>query len=347
MKAAADPPSPGVGSHIPIMDNFYKALLRFIAMALLVTAMFGLSCSKEDPVNAPPVQRDWVQIGPPGTTTFRSVSGASGNNVFVVGISSGIWHFDGSIWEHLDAVGYGSLRGVWVDSQSGYVFAVGYGNLRASFNDFSCDTLQSSACWEVDRCESCPEDYEMECVWGLRGNRVYAVGHFTDTWGGSSGAAEWYFDGEWYDRRPESEEILYGVWGSDQDNIWAVGGNAVILRNWDQYTHSMATDAAFFSIWGDTWRNIYVVGQGGTVAHFDGNDWALVEIGVKEDLRGVWGSSADDVYAVGENGTIVHFDGGDWSKMDSGTSFDLYSVWGASKTAVFAVGEQNTVLRLK
>jgi hypothetical protein len=35
-------------------------------------------------------------------------------------------------------------------------------------------------------------------------------------------------------------------------------------------------------------------------------------------LFGVWGSSSTDVYAVGMAGTILHYDGTSWSLMDSG-----------------------------
>jgi hypothetical protein len=61
-------------------------------------------------------------------------------------------------------------------------------------------------------------------------------------------------------------------------------------------------------------------------------------------LRGIWGSSGSDVFAVGYYGTILHYDGASWSLMDSGMTRSLYGVWGSSSTNVFAVGYYGTIL---
>ena len=37
-----------------------------------------------------------------------------------------------------------------------------------------------------------------------------------------------------------------------------------------------------------------------------------MESGSSVDLRAIWGSDASNVFAVGDGGTILHFDGNDW-----------------------------------
>ena len=55
-------------------------------------------------------------------------------------------------------------------------------------------------------------------------------------------------------------------------------------------------------------------------------DWISMTSGTTADLSGVWGSSGEDVFAVGAFGTILHYDGTAWSLMDSGTTEGLYGV---------------------
>jgi hypothetical protein len=55
-------------------------------------------------------------------------------------------------------------------------------------------------------------------------------------------------------------------------------------------------------------------------------------------LNDLWGSSADNIFAVGQRGTILHFDGSTWQLMQSGTDAILDSVWGMSPRDVFVAG---------
>jgi len=76
------------------------------------------------------------------------------------------------------------------------------------------------------------------------------------------------------------------------------------------------------------------------------DDWYYMESGTEEHLRGVWGTSATDVFAVGDKGTIIHYDGTKWSLMDSGLTdsdyvdyVELNDVFGFSSNDVYVVGE--------
>lgn len=42
----------------------------------------------------------------------------------------------------------------------------------------------------------------------------------------------------------------------------------------------------------------------------------------------MWGTSSSDLYAVGNGGNIAHYDGNSWKKIESGTNLNFYNIWG-------------------
>ncbi|MDM8000872.1 MAG: hypothetical protein QUS33_13005, partial [Dehalococcoidia bacterium] len=153
---------------------------------------------------------------------------------------------------------------------------------------------------------------------------------------------------------------LYGVWGADASNIWAVGGAGTILyyngTSWSAgppwIRPSGYSDVTLYGVWGTggtDWAGgdrIYAVGYDsrnhrGVVWYYDGgSEWHYVNSGSNRALYGAWSSAPDDVYAVGEAtntaGTLLHYDGVDnngdgslWDPVTGGTQ--MYS-WTASHT---------------
>lgn len=62
-------------------------------------------------------------------------------------------------------------------------------------------------------------------------------------------------------------------------------------------------------------------------------------------LRAVWTATATSTYAVGEAGTILHYNGTDWKLMENPETNDLLTVWGASDACVFAGGSKDGILK--
>jgi len=85
-------------------------------------------------------------------------------------------------------------------------------------------------------------------------------------------------------------------------------------------------------------EDIYVVGYGGSIIHFNGDEWESVSIPTRMPIWSIWGTRPNEIYAVGGNGTILFYDGAQWTLMDSGTRQWLYDVWGTDQQTVFAVG---------
>lgn len=114
-------------------------------------------------------------------------------------------------------------------------------------------------CWDY----SMPPAMAYKAVGGTDCNNVWIVGgpehKVILQWNGVA----------WTVRKHSSPEILYGVWGSDAKNAWAVGGK-------------------------------------GTIVQWDGKAWTSLFTGIDLDLYAIWGTSGTNVYIAGQYGIILH-----------------------------------------
>lgn len=100
------------------------------------------------------------------------------------------------------------------------------------------------------------------------------------------------------------------------------------------------------ALWGSSGSDVFSVGYGGTIRHYDGTAWSVMDApGGQTTLYGVWGSSGSDVFAVGVDhvtgrSLVLHYDGASWSRMalDPAFTWQLNDVWGTSGSDVYAVG---------
>jgi hypothetical protein len=81
--------------------------------------------------------------------------------------------------------------------------------------------------------------------------------------------------------------------------------------------------------------------KGGSWSHFD---QGLLDTSA-ETLEDIGGSGPDDLYAVGMSGTIAHFDGNAWRLVDSPTNQHLSNVCCVDKDEVYICGNGGTVFR--
>jgi hypothetical protein len=139
----------------------------------------------------------------------------------------------------------------------------------------------------------------------------------------------------------QSSQVLAGIWGSAQNDVFAVGVFGSIVH-WDGGAWSplaSGTTADLYAVWGSSARDVYAVGTGGTIVHWDGATWSTMTSATTNSFHSIWGSSAHDIYAVGL-GTVEHWDGTRWSELETGNlgSPDHRGVWGSSANDVYVVG---------
>ncbi|GIW41420.1 MAG: hypothetical protein KatS3mg076_1997 [Candidatus Binatia bacterium] len=101
---------------------------------------------------------------------------------------------------------------------------------------------------------------------------------------------------------------LFGIWGTDGANLWAVGGDPANAQ------------------------------EGGVIWHYDGSSWSDATPHRIPTLFKVWGRGETDVWAVGGFGTVLHFDGTAWNPVDAGLTRPLFTVHGNQDTVVATGG---------
>ncbi len=269
---------------------------------------------------------DWewqYPITPGRGNDFKAVWGSSENNVFVVGASGVILHYDGNGWTEMTRATYKILNGIWGSSEKD-IFAVGTDGAIIHYDGNKWSEMSSGVFTSLN------------AVWGSSENDVFAVGE---------GIILHYDGAEWTEMASGTSTYLAGIWGSSANNVFAVGSSGAILHyDGTKWTEMMSgTSENLGDIWGSSANNVFAVGNG-TILHYNGNKWTESSIDTSNWLSGVWGSSASNVFAVGEYGTIFHYDGNEWTEMISGTSENLYAIWGNAASNVFAVGEHGTII---
>jgi hypothetical protein len=283
--------------------------------------------------------------------TLQGIWGSSADDIYVVGDSGTIVHYDGASWstvatgtteQNLKAVWGSSGNDVWTvgDRRN-----VGGGNYRFTI----VHGTDNGSTW-TDLAVTSGQN--LKSIWGSSATDIWAVG---DAW--RSGSSDRYTilhttngGTSWTNTNTvgtSTPQTLYGVWGPNADYVYAVGAGGRIIcytsatSAWASMTSG--TTSTLRGVWGSAWNDVYAVGNGGIILHYGGTSWSAVTsshkpLGFSADLYGVWGTGGT-VYAVGEGGAVLECsDGVNWTAMDSNSTQHLYGAWGSSTADVYAVG---------
>jgi hypothetical protein len=293
-------------------------VLALLASAILVTLPASASTPRVGS------KRERALLGAYG---LSDVWGSSSNDVFAVGESGTILHYDGNSWNVMSSGTTDDLYGVWGSSWDD-VFAVGESGTILHYDGVSWSEMaRDSTGWLAE-------------VWGSSGSDVFAVG--------DEGTILHYDGVSWSAMNSGTTDGLSGVWGGGRYDVFAVGDPGTILHYDGTSWTAMSSGTAFslHDVWGSSGRDVFAVGWLGTILHCDGTNWSPMESGRHhpwDNITGVWGSSGDDVFAVGYDDLLLHYDGTSWSSMNY-TTPGLHAVWGSSGSDVYAVGEAGAIL---
>ena len=264
-----------------------------------------------------------------GTDVYFAVWGSAKNDVWLVnatapfhstgysGAATTFTAVTGSTW-----VASGATSGrMWtgISHSTSAIWMAGDSTSRfggsGSFWELGDGGGDAGVAWKV--ATSCPTSQyycvapQVRGLWGSDHEHTYAVGPHGGAYLTSTPSAT---SGRWTQLDTRSSVDLYGVWGSTDSDVWAVGLGGSILHlttpNGPWTTVASPTTNTLYGIWGAAADDIYAVGDSGTVLHYDGKQWLLASVGRQEDepatnLTAVWGSGTDDVTIVGA-GAILH-----------------------------------------
>ena len=325
-------------------------------------------------------EADWcpvVSTGIDARHALIAIWGSGKDDVWAVGSSGTIVHWDGSAWKTIPSGTKQTLRGIWgsgpndvwiVSSPALVLHGTGYSAGAATFDPapeipqvVTHMTTLTHAVWGTSSTdvwiggEAVPIDWDIhEHAHGWRS-------------GVPDGGAPWenMFIGKRTDR-----VTIRALWGSGSNDVWAIGGDdevifdedgtqSVVSRGRSFHTtgddagvapswteHDTQSNAILNAVWGSKGGDVWAVGRGGTIRRLrpSADRWEVIDSPTTDHLRGLWGAAPDDVWAVGDGGTLLHFDGERWTISTAafapGPRPDLFAVWGSGSGDVWAVGDQ-------
>ncbi|MEE2756455.1 MAG: hypothetical protein VYA30_07325 [Myxococcota bacterium] len=185
-------------------------------------------------------------------------------------------------------------------------------------------------------------------VWAAHPNHVFAVGGNPIDTGDPDPIMLERVNGRWQRiELPETDRIfraLFKVWGTADDNVYAVGAKGTILhfdgRQWRQQNSGTARD--IISLWGHRPDQILAVGGrgNGIILRFDGEQWTPKVLEQEPGLNGVWVAADGNATVVGERGRILTVALADltYGRQESAQTSLLHGVWGHPSGYRIAVG---------
>ncbi len=264
------------------------------------------------------------------TVSWNSVWASEDADVWVVGDSGNIMHWNGSTWATTPSGTVVKLRHVW-GLNSSTVYAVGDSGTILKWNGSSWSAQTSGISSAVTG------------IWGRAGNDLYASTLGGDTlrsngttwtkgialvqpqrsvWGnnaaspssvfyvGDLGGLNHLYIASFSSSGAIGSPTLYGVWGTGDDNVWAVGAGGNISHNlgFGSFTNwlneSLTTTQNLLSVAGVDKNNVWTVG-GSAVYRYTGTKWISdASVGAVSNATGVWATSVNSVFITSSTGIV-------------------------------------------
>lgn len=289
-------------------------------------------------------EKEWQVAAQGLDEALMGVGGSSENDVWAVGADTGlgplVLHFDGTAWERRETGIRGALW--WVHAfnpQSAF-----FGGVRGTIVEWKDGQFIHHETPGLAR-------QTVFGVWGSSPTDVYAVGSGTS---GRRGFL-WHYDGATWSEvalptdvplRDSETPGLFKVWGTGANDIWAVGGDGLILHKtasgWAVVPNERKD--TLFTVSGGG-GHVYLCGGGVQSALLEGTGAGFSDVSPSAValIQGLSGdpTEKDTAWASGEAGAMFRRVNGKWEQQQHGLSLDvesLHATWVDPKGRVWAVG---------
>ncbi|MBN2026110.1 MAG: IPT/TIG domain-containing protein [Actinobacteria bacterium] len=152
-----------------------------------------------------------------------------------------------------------------------------------------------------------------------------------------------YAPGEYWGERDEFTYVR-AVSAIDTNNVWAVSSPDLLFYDGTKWNRQLEVEEGPQDIFILDENHMWVVGCNGLILFYDGNSWIYQDSGINESLGSVYALDENHVWVAGAYGTILFFDGTSWSMQDSGAGHDyLWGIYAADSSNVWAVGDSGNI----
>jgi hypothetical protein len=236
----------------------------------------------------------------PGVGRMNAVWGRSASDVWAVGYSAAIYHYDGTTWSLVDtgvpaaATGYIDLYAM-SGTDTGEIWAIGRSGQFVHFDG-------QAWTWGVSASLS-----DMLALWVRSPDDVWACGRngSIQRWTRGAGWAQ-------FGVRPEYQADYRTLWGRSENDVWIVYGTSAAYhfdgKAWKVvpkpagYTGGREIYALAGSADGTWWG----VGEYGMILRWNGTALQIANAHAIPDLRAVWAGPDGQAWAAGTTGQIFH-----------------------------------------
>ncbi len=159
----------------------------------------------------------------------------------------------------------------------------------------------------------------------------------------------------------ELDSALVSVWGSAEDDVWAVGadsGSGPLVVHWDGTNMQRVDTGLSGNLWwvfGFANGPLFVGGADGLIARYEDGVFSVLPTPGRATVFGLWGSAPDDMWAVGgtEGGADGAFawrlEGDAWIEApgfpaDLSTHAAVWKIWGSAPDDAWLVGTSGLAL---
>ncbi len=284
-------------------------------------------------------QWTWERPAPNGQRLSAAVTFGA-NDVWSVGSTGTVMHFDGGTWQVEHTPVCEALTAVWGTSATN-LWAVGEAGRILHRTASGWTVVDSGTCERLSDVWGSPSG----TVWitsetaVLHGDathpfisvplapdvRLAAIHGFSDTniWGVESGRI-YHWDGTTWTIAAEGHWELESIWGSDPDHL-VVGGFAWDSNAAAAWTFGAATAATpkmtvlsgnRTATVGGTGPNDMWLAQSSQIWRFDGATWKYSGAVTYDDINALAMVSPTEGWAVGESGARIHWNGTAWTDVD-------------------------------
>jgi photosystem II stability/assembly factor-like uncharacterized protein len=250
------------------------------------------------PPGAPVVRIDNVVRGVTDASLLTAFT-ASDGTVWTGGNVGAVFRRKGNLpwqWEEMSLDGI--ITGIW-QASDGTMLLVAGRQLRARDTD--------SPTWSVVPLNN---NSVLLDLWGLDGERMFI--------GGTGGTILRHEDGEWIRAETPVATEVWGIAGSSEEDLVAVGQNGTILesddggRTWHQVPSP--TSVTLFAVATDGAGRFVAVGGQGKILLRDGDSWELTSSPTTQNLFDVKSNGPGQFVVVGDGGVIFEGNGLVWQQ---------------------------------